>query len=150
MKKYFKKISALLMAAIMVLTMCATVFAADEGTTTSKPDHATVQNVENGTNVRVKAYKIVNYNENGSYESIVSGKPADPSNPTPTEIQDLSVNEIILGGTQVEFQRPSGEGDFTYKFTEAGMWLVIVEGSTQYLYNPAVISVEQTPDGLKY
>ena len=28
MKKYFKKISALLMAAIMVLTMCATVFAA--------------------------------------------------------------------------------------------------------------------------
>ena len=150
MKKYFKKISALLMAAIMVLTMCATVFAADEGTTTSKPDHATVQNVENGTNVRVKAYKIVNYNENGSYESIVSGKPADPSNPTPTEIQDLSVNKTILGGTQVEFQRPSGEGDFTYKFTEAGMWLVIVEGSTQYLYNPAVISVEQTPDGLKY
>ena len=150
MKKYFKKISALLMAAIMVLTMCATVFAADEGTTTTEPDYATVQNVENGSNVKVKAYKIVNYNGNGSYESIVSGKPADPSNPTPTEIQDLSVNETILGGTQVEFQRPSGAGDFTYKFTEAGMWLVIVEGSTQYLYNPAVISVEQTPDGLKY
>lgn len=138
------------MAAIMVLTMCATVFAADEGTTTTEPDYATVQNVENGSNVKVKAYKIVNYNGNGSYESIVSGKPADPSNPTPTEIQDLSVNETILGGTQVEFQRPSGAGDFTYKFTEAGMWLVIVEGSTQYLYNPAVISVEQTPDGLKY
>ena len=150
MKKYFKKISALLMAAIMVLTMCATVFAADEGTTTTEPDYATVQNVENGSNVKVKAYKIVKYNGNGSYESIVSGKPADPSNPTPTEIQDLSVNETILGGTQVEFQRPSGAGDFTYKFTEAGMWLVIVEGSTQYLYNPAVISVEQTPDGLKY
>ena len=150
MKKYFKKISALLMAAIMVLTMCATVFAADEGTTTTEPGHATVKNVENGSNVKVKAYKIVNYNENGSYESIVNGKPADPSNPTPTEIQDLSVNETILGGTQVEFQRPSGEGDFTYAFTEAGMWLVIVEGSTQYLYNPAVISVEQTPNGFKY
>ena len=150
MKKYFKKISALLMAAIMVLTMCATVFAADEGTTTTESGHATVKNVENGSNVKVKAYKIVNYNGNGSYESIVSGKPADPSNPTPTEIQDLSVNETILGGTQVEFQRPSGEGDFTYEFTEAGMWLVIVEGSTQYLYNPAVISVEQTPNGFKY
>ena len=150
MKKYFKKISALLMAAIMVLTMCATVFAADEGTTTTEPGHATVKNVENGSNVKVKAYKIVNYKANGSYESIVSGKPADPSNPTPTEIQDLSVNATILGGTQVEFQRPSGEGDFTYEFTEAGMWLVIVEGSTQYLYNPAVISVEQTPNGFKY
>ncbi len=150
MKKYFKKISALLMAAIMVLTMCATVFAADEGTTTTESGHATVKNVENGSNVKVKAYKIVKYNANGSYESIVSGKPADPSNPTPTEIQDLSVNETILGGTQVEFQRPSGEGDFTYEFTEAGMWLVIVEGSTQYLYNPAVISVEQTPNGFKY
>lgn len=150
MKKYLKKISALLMAAIMVLTMCATVFAADEGTTTTEPGHATVKNVENGSNVKVKAYKIVNYNENGSYESIVSGKPADPSNPTPTEIQELSVNETILGGTHVEFQRPSGEGDFTYAFTEAGMWLVIVEDSTQYLYNPAVISVEQTPNGFKY
>lgn len=150
MKKYFKKISALLMAAIMVLTMCATVFAADEGTTTTEPGHATVKNVENGSNVKVKAYKIVNYNGNGSYESIVPGKPADPSSPTPTEIQDLSVNETILGGTHVEFERPSGKGDFTYGFTEAGMWLVIVEGSTQYLYNPAVISVEQTPNGFKY
>lgn len=150
MKKYFKKISALLMAAIMVLTMCATVFAADEGTTTTESGHATVKNVENGSNVKVKAYKIVNYNGKGSYESIVPGNPADPSSPTPTEIQALSVNETILGGTHVEFERPSGEGDFTYKFTEAGMWLVIVEGSTQYLYNPAVISVEQTPNGLKY
>ncbi len=68
MKKYFKKISALLMAAIMVLTMCATVFAADEGTTTTEPGHATVKNVENGSNVKVKAYKIVNYDANGSYE----------------------------------------------------------------------------------
>ena len=150
MKKYFKKISALLMAAIMVLTMCATVFAADEGTTTTKSGHATVKNVENGAKVKVKAYKIVNYNANGSYESIVPGNPADPSSPTPTEIQALSVNETILGGTHVEFVRPSGEGDFTYGFTEAGMWLVIVEGSTQYLYNPAVISVEQTPNGFKY
>lgn len=150
MKKYFKKISALLMAAIMVLTMCATVFAADEGTTTTEPGHATVKNVENGSNVKVKAYKIVNYDANGSYRSIVPGKPADPSNPTPTEIQELSVNKDILDGTHVEFQRPSGEGDFTYEFTEAGMWLVIVEGSTQYLYNPAVISVEQTQNGFKY
>ena len=66
MKKYFKKISALLMAAIMVLSMCTAVFAAT-GDVPSEDDSAqvTINGLEAG--VTIKAYQIVDgvYNDNG-------------------------------------------------------------------------------------
>ena len=57
MKKYFKKISALLMAAIMVLTMCATVFAAavsDKNTAT-----ITITGLNTDETPTVRLYKVV-------------------------------------------------------------------------------------------
>ena len=43
MKNYLKKIGALLMAVIMVVTMCVTAFAADSETGTDQPAQPTVK-----------------------------------------------------------------------------------------------------------
>ena len=60
MKNLFKKIGALLVAAVMVLSMCTAVFADDAKTPSdSDSEFVTITGVENGDGITVKAYQLV-------------------------------------------------------------------------------------------
>lgn len=64
MKNLFKKISAILMAAIMVLAMASTAFAADAATTTT--GSITVTGLTANDNTTLKVYKVVGFDEANS------------------------------------------------------------------------------------
>lgn len=64
MKNLFKKISAILMAAIMVLAMASTAFAADAATTTT--GSITVTGLTANDNTTLKVYKVVGFDEKNS------------------------------------------------------------------------------------
>ena len=70
MKNLFKKISAILMAAIMVLAMASTAFAADAATTTT--GSITVTGLTANDNTTLKVYKVVGFDEVNSDWTIES------------------------------------------------------------------------------
>lgn len=63
MKNLFKKIGALLVAAVMVLSMCTAVFA-DETSATTATGSITVTGLTANDNTTLKVYKVVGFNEN--------------------------------------------------------------------------------------
>lgn len=69
-KNLFKKISAILMAAIMVLAMASTAFAADAATTTT--GSITVTGLTANDNTTLKVYKVVGFDEENSDWTIES------------------------------------------------------------------------------
>lgn len=151
MKNLFKKISALVLAAIMVLTMCSTV-SVFANTEMSK-NHATIKGIENETGITVKAYKIVDYNEAGVYNAVINGIPTNPSAPTVDEVYTLS--KVYLDQLSESLTLNSTDENGNYIIDEfdgltAGTWMIIVSGSQKYLYNPAILSVSQTDQGIRY
>ena len=150
MKNLFKKIGALLVAAVMVLSMCTAVFAengAMKGTTPSSLDtgKVTISGVAAGDTVTL--YKIVkaNYNANGfyGYSEVVNNTIADKTTfvPTAAEISALANNATITAtnagektasSTTVEFENLA-IGSYLVKVT-AGKGNITV-------YNPMVVSV---------
>ena len=160
MKKYFKKISALLMAAIMVLSMCTAVFAA-EGTASvpQEGDKAkvTISGLEEGVNI--KAYQIVDgvYGENGigfiGFKwTDLSGKTGDvfAKDGKGNDILNLSqsdlttvVGRINKSTTHKEFQLDSDNK--SKEALEVGTWLLLVSGGKK-VYNPMVVSVYYATD----
>lgn len=156
MKKLFRKIGAMLMAAIMVLGVCATVFAADGDTpaTPTKPatssDHATIIGIENAADIVVTAYKIAAYNSgSGKYEAVLDKSIGN--------IESIKAAELIaLAGRTEELteknkavpisNRDTTTGYYTVNKDSgltAGVWMIIVGGSTKNLYNPAILTVMQ-------
>ena len=151
MKKYLKKISALLMAAIMVLTMCATVFAAavsDQNTAT-----ITITGLNTDETPTVRLYKVVkgNYSEQGflgTYTNANGVAIADLNNPTEAEInaiaQGIAAGTIssYADGTSVEEVTATVEGDTaTATATGAGVYIALITGATKTVYNPLYIGV---------
>ena len=156
--KKMKKLFAVILSLAMVLGMSLTAFAAPE---TSKTV-ATVKGVEDGE-ITVTAYQIIKYNEKGYYEEVLENSIAKETTegatqatlkPTAENARALysRVNEIAAKGTEYVkiFSRTDNKGDFTSSELTAGTWLIVVSGETKYLYNPAIISVNKTPDGLVY
>ena len=152
MKNLFKKISAILIAAVMVLAMASTAFAATE----TSVEHATVKGVTAETNadgtdrITVKAYKIIQFNQAGTYTPVLSGTITETNGeltPTAKDLQALSLRTGDLGNP-AQFTK-SGE-DYICDKLDPGTWMILVEGSEESLYNPAIISVQQTPTGKLY
>ena len=160
MKKYFKKISALLMAAIMVLSMCTAVFAAGETTSVPKDSDSakvTISGLENGVNI--KAYQIVDgvYGKNGigfiGFKwTDLSGKTGDvfTKDANDNDILSLSQSDLttivgkIDGNTTCkEFQLDSNNK--SKEALEVGTWLLLVSGGKK-VYNPMVVSVYYATD----
>ena len=148
MKNYFKKVIALLLAAVMVVAMGATVFAA--GNVPSADDNATVT-VKNVTSGTVTGYKIVKGVYDGTnglkdFEAVEGVTIADISNPTEAEIAEIAKKirnkEITL--ETVEFTK--GASDYTAN-VKAGTYLVIVTGTEDAtLYNPMLVSASYDKD----
>ena len=164
MKKYLRKISAILVTVIMVLTMCLTAFA--EGTEENpvvgrKPKEgdstiATVSNVE--PDVTVKAYKIVtaDYTDDGFAGYLVVKAIEDAKlgisdiyHPAREQIQNIS-KAILAGTLKLEESKmlPTKESSTTYTADlTVGTWLVLVSGGTDKIYNPMLVSVYYKTDG---
>lgn len=158
MSNLFKKISALVLTAIMVLTMCSSVFA-DEAAVTypTASDKATITatNIEAGS--KVTAYRVVEpvYVEGIGFEKYqtVSGvKIANPVKPTATEITKIAA--MISNGTISELKRvdlTATEDDATTYTAEAGAgyWVVLVTGtpSASKVYNPMLAGVYYSVSG---
>lgn len=141
--KKMRKIFAVLLTLAMVLGMSMTSFAA-ETTAPSAADKATitVTGIENGATV--KAYRIVEpqYNEHGlyGYKVVSPYSIADTINFTPT-FKEITTIAKQVSGTAIDLT-----GNLTNGYTAtvgAGEYIVIIE-STNYTYNPVVVSAAYT------
>ena len=148
MKNLFKKIGALLVAAVMVLSMCTAVFATND---TMVADHATIKGITPENNITVTAYKIIDYNANGTYSPVLAGTidmNADGSlNPTAANVATLATDRIGDLPTHFEITGPKTNGDYITSALTPGTWMIIVTGSETTLYNPAIISAKMDTDG---
>lgn len=146
-----KKILAVLLAAIMTLAMTVTAFA----TTDTDDKQVKVIGVENETGVTVTAYQIIKYNEAGYYEPVIADTITKDTNgnltPTAADVQKLAkrIDELIPSKSLVKQTDGTYVSDTTDNLS-AGTWMIIITGSKNYLYNPAIVSVQQGTDGLEY
>lgn len=155
MKNLFKKISALVLAAIMVLSMCTAVFA--EGTILTKPtpsDKAsiTVNNIEAGATVT--AYRVVKpiYTNEGfeKYETVSEVTIKDPVKPTVVEIVNIAkgiADGTITGLDSVTLNLDAQTGSYTTDQAGAGYWVVLVTGNVNKVYNPMLAGVYYSVEG---
>ena len=158
MSNLFKKISALVLTAIMVLTMCSSVFA--DGVTVTYPtanDKATITatNIEAGS--EVTAYRVVEpvYVEGIGFEKYqtVSGVGiVDPVKPTAAEITKVAAG--ISDGTIIGLEKVSleatAESATTYTAKAgAGYWVVLVTKTptASKIYNPMLAGVYYSNGG---
>nr|WP_296156948.1 SpaH/EbpB family LPXTG-anchored major pilin [uncultured Blautia sp.] len=160
MKKYFKKISALLMAAIMVLSMCTAVFAAT-GDVPSEDDSAqvTINGLETG--VTIKAYQIVDgvYTDNGFTGFTWTALAANKDNAAVFD-EDGNLNLTQTDLTNIVATINDDTDHETFKLDEnnksidennkpkkltVGTWLLLVNGGEK-VYNPMIVSVYYSTD----
>ena len=145
-----KKLLAMLLALAMVLGMSITTMAVDGKPEAENTAIATIQNVEEGADIKVYQivdafyddYGFVKYvRDNGLTEDDLS----DIYNPTYDEIMEISKKTLdeythLEDGTQAEIVWAYAKGEYTAAL-EAGMYLVIVVGEGATVYNPMIVSI---------
>lgn len=162
--KKMKQLFAVLLALTMVLGMSTAAFA---DTPTPSPARINGVFVEDPMPT-IEAYQIVTYNANGYYEVVPALEnyitTEDSTNGdkatiklTSSDVQSLYYNQLekVKAGTKKDFvPEKDGEtytGSYTCGDLGLGSWLVVVTSpSGKYVYNPAIISVSQTADGVDY
>lgn len=148
MKSLFKKISALVLAAIMVLSMCSTVFAKE----VSSNDTATVtiEGLNTDQIPTVTLYKVVkgNYSEKGflgTYTKAANVVINDLDNPTQAEINTIAQKIKANDATKITpfatiGANVSGE-QATATVSGAGVYIALITGASKTIYNPVYIGV---------
>ncbi|RHR22233.1 isopeptide-forming domain-containing fimbrial protein [Clostridium sp. AF19-22AC] len=142
-----KKVLAVFLTLAMVLGMGVTTFATDNTST----EKARIQGITAEDGITVTAYQIIKYNDKGYYEEVLKNsitKDGDNLKPSADDVQKLAEKTSELTN-KVEITEKDGD-DYVTSALTAGTWMIIVTGSSDYLYNPAVISVNQGPNGLVY
>ena len=168
--KKMKKILAFVMAMAMVLGMSVTALA-DPAPTQMPSATVTVKNVainlvpkvggqegETEDTVKVTAYQVIKYDLKGEYIRLKDGNPSNMEAPTAEEMWALA-KEIASDQAKEENQRTykevsltksdAAEGATTTNYTatlDAGMWLILIKGAGDTIYNPMVASVVVGPD----
>lgn len=152
MKNLFKKISALVLAAIMVLSMCTAVFATGTTPTAADKKEATVNNVE--ATATVNAYQITKAKyDNGftGYEAVQGVTLANVLAPTSDEVTAIAKNAALLGTLPKKTMTKTTtatEGLASFKAElNPGYWVVIVSGTVEEVYNPMLIGVYYSVSG---
>lgn len=152
MKNLFKKIGALLMAAVMVLSMCTAVFADGQEPTAADRATITVNNVEAG--LTVTAYQITKAKYQAGkgfrgYEKVnFSYDIADVLAPTADEVAALA--KVVAGnGGGVTL---TGNGTTYTADVAAGYWIVLVTAGANNtkpakVYNPMLAGVYYSVSG---
>lgn len=123
-----------------------------EDTTTTETKIPTVAGVVYEEGIKVTGYQIIKYNdENHLYEAVREGSITLEDGklaPNPTDVQKLANDLTDL--ESAEFSRIEEKEIWTCESLAAGTWMIIITGSSKYLYNPAIVSVMATtagPDG---
>lgn len=158
MKNLFKKIGALLVAAVMVLSMCTAVFADDAKTPSdSDSEFVTITGVETGDGITVKAYQLVDakYANANGFTGYVWTKNANKGE-QPVFVDSNGKKELNISSSDVTAIANSlanknadvtftlnANGKSSEKLT-VGTWLLVVEGGTNKIYNPMLVSVYYT------
>ena len=149
MKNLFKKIGALLLTAVMVLTMCSTVFA--KAVSADDPATVTITGLNTGENLTVTLYKVVtgNYSEKGFLGTYTKGtnvEIANLDNPTQAEINTIA--QRINSNDESKKITPSAtitatvsNDTATATVNGAGVYIAIITGATKTVYNPVYIGV---------
>lgn len=145
--KKVKKLLAMIMAMTMVLGLGLTASA----TETTYDDNVRVYGIETETGVTVKAYQIIRYDSTGKYVPVIENTitiAGGNLSPSADDVLNLSERTGELGAP-VELKPQSGYYAPDTALA-AGTWMIIVEGSNNYIYNPAIVSVSVTADGTEY
>lgn len=144
-----KRILSAIMAMVMVLAMSVPTFAA----TTTNDTAVKISGVEAGA--KVTAYHIIEYDQRGYYkEAIVGTITKDSDNnltPTSSDVMAIAADSDKLA--QLDYYDFTNDDlvDGVYQHTlELGTWLIVVTGSSNYIYNPAIVSVQQGTKGVVY
>lgn len=150
MKNLFKKIGALLMTAIMVLSMCTAVFAAGQEPKETDTAEVTVNNVEAG--LTVTAYQITKARYQAGkgflgYEKVDSSYDiGDVLAPTADEVAALA--KVVAG--RADGVKLSGNGTTYTGQLNAGYWIILVTAGTKTpakVYNPMLAGVYYSKNG---
>lgn len=149
MKKLFKKVSAILMAAIMVLAMASTAFAGNVTDHPSKQDTATltITGIATDETPTVTLYKVAEgqYSEKGftGYTTATGVALADLENPTESSVNAIAKG--ILNSTITPLAAITDgtleNGTYTKEVEGAGAYIAIITGATKTVYNPILLGV---------
>ena len=136
----FKKLTAMLITAIMVIATCVPVLAATPVPTDTQ--EASVTNVE--ATATVTAYQITTatYNASGfvGYVAAPSVTLADVHAPTSSEVTAIA-RTGLSGLTSVTMTSDPGTPTTFSADLTAGYWVVVVSGNIEDVYNPMLIGV---------
>ena len=159
MKNLFKKVSAILIAAIMVFAMSASVFAATGTMATTHPsadDKATltITGIATDETPTVTLYKVAEgkYSERGfaGYKCTGGVNLADLENPTEAAISTIAKGilegKITPLGTITD--GTLSNGTYTKEVTGAGAYIAIIAGAAKTVYNPILLGVSYNENSI--
>ena len=149
MKNLFKKIGALLVAAVMVLSMCTAAFAGagTDGVVGTSDDRGTitVKGIEEETGVTVSAFPIAlaRYENNGSFSgySNAYGYTVDKDGNVVISAENLQEIYTKVKNESGWFNLEKNGDDYKATDKPVGMYLIKVAGSQTHSYNLAVVSI---------
>jgi LPXTG-motif cell wall-anchored protein len=148
--KRMKKIFAVILSLAMVMGMSLTALA-NPDETTEKTGEVTIKGVVAGATLN--AYQVVSYDEKGEYvvkqirkENVATDVFADIEHPATIEIQELPAYVNQLGNPVTNFTYDENSKSYK-KGLAAGMWLILVSGSNEVIYEPMIVSVNVDTDG---
>lgn len=144
-----KRILSVIMAMVMVLAMSVPTFAA----TTTNKSAVKISGVEAGA--KVTAYHIIKYKQEGYYEEAIANtitKDADNNlSPSASDVMAIAADSTKLDQLEkYEFTSADFVNGVYQHALGLGTWLIVVTGSSDYIYNPAIVSVQQDTDGAVY
>ena len=152
MKNLFKKIGALLVAAVMVLSMCTAVFATEQETPVASTASLTVQGLVSGETTTVEVYKVVEWDAaNSSWKLVndeIAGMVDFNTNPVTFNWGELAKNKNMLVKVKTEQVTDS---TVTFQGLEIGAYYVYAQ-SEKTTYNPmgeAVYAYDETTGLMK-
>lgn len=151
--KIFKKIGALLVAAVMVLSMCTAVFAEGQETPVASTASLTVQGLVLGEKTTVEVYKVVGWNAETSQWVLGTGVTATDVNLNTNPVGITWANFVNKGPSlnKVKSADNVTNGSVTFNGLDIGAYYVYAH-SENTTYNPmgeAVYAYDETTGLMK-